>query len=83
MVDAIGEIDVPMARRAKQGGVAFGAAAEAVASGLRLGIGLRFHHHPPQQAAVCLTFDQAAADQLRTHYLSGTRVERMRQGLQN
>ena len=35
-----------MARRAKQGGVAFGAAAEAVAGGLGLGIGLRFHHHP-------------------------------------
>ena len=47
VVDAIGQIDVPMARRAKQGGVAFGAAAEAVAGGLGLGIGLRFHHHPP------------------------------------
>ena len=47
--------------------------AEAVASGLRLGISLRFHHHPPQQAAFCLAFDQAAADQLRAHHLRGAR----------
>ena len=74
-MDAIGEIDVPMARRAKQGGIALGAAAEAMASRLRLGISLGFHHHAPQQAAACLAFHQAAADEFRAHHLRGTAEE--------
>ena len=82
-MDAVGDIDVPMARRAEQGGVAFGAATKAVTGGLLLGIRLRFHHHTPQQAAVGLAFEQAAADEFRPHQLSGARVEIRRQGLQN
>ena len=79
VVDAIGQIDVPMARRAKQGGVAFSAAAKAMAGGLLLGISLGFHHHAPQQAAVWLAFHQAAADEFRTHNFCRATEEGMRQ----
>ena len=40
-------------------------------SGIVLGIRLRFHHHTPEQAAVCLAFHQPAANQLRGNDLSG------------
>ena len=81
-VHATGQIDVQMARRAKQGGVAFGAAAEAMAGGLGLGIGLGFHHHPPQQAAVWLAFHQATPHQLRSNNFCRAAKEGLRQGLE-
>jgi len=34
-----------------------------VAGGLLLGIRLRFHHHTPQQLAICLALHQKAADE--------------------
>ena len=34
-------------------------------SGIVLGIGLCFHNHAPEQAAVCLAFQQPTANQLR------------------
>ena len=45
--------------------VAGGAAAEAVAGGVVLGIRLGFHHHAPEQAAVLLAFHQHATDEVR------------------
>ena len=35
-----------------------------MAGGVVLGIRLRFHHHAPEQAAVCLAFHQQATDEL-------------------
>jgi len=35
-----------------------------VTSGVVLGIGLRFHHHAPEQAAVLLAFHQTATNQV-------------------
>jgi len=48
----------------KQGFVAGGAAAVAVAGGLLLPIRLRFHNHAPQQRSLGLAFQQQAADEL-------------------
>ena len=64
MVDAIAHIDVKPPRLTKERFVAGGAAAIAVASGVVLGIRLRFHHHTPEQAAVVLGLHQQAADEL-------------------
>ena len=44
-------------------------------SGIILGIRLRFHHHTPEQAAVCLAFQQPAANQLRGNDLRWTAEE--------
>ena len=55
--------------------VAWGAAAEAVASGVVLGIRLRFHHHAPKQAAVLLAFHQQAADEVGGNLLGGASKE--------
>ena len=49
-------------------------------SGIILGIRLRFHHHTPEQAAVCLPFHQPTADQLRGNDLRWTAEEVMGQG---
>ena len=43
--------------------------------GIVLGIRLRFHHHTPEQAAVCLAFNQPAANQLRGNDLRWTTKE--------
>jgi len=55
----------------KQGFVAGGAAAVAVAGGLPLGRPLRFHHHTPQQLPTGLAFRQQAADELGGNHLGG------------
>ena len=62
VMDAIADIDVKTPWITKEGLVAGGAAAVAVAGGVVLGIHLRFHHHTPEQAAVCLAFYQPAAN---------------------
>ena len=49
-------------------------------SGVVLGIRLRFHHHTPEQAAVCLAFQQPAANQLRGNDLRWTAEEGLGQG---
>ena len=48
--------------------------------GIVLGIRLRFHHHTPEQAAVCLTFHQPAANQRRGNDLRWSAEEGMGQG---
>ena len=80
MVDAIAHIDVKTSWLTKERLVAGGAAAIAVASGVVLGIRLRFHHHTPEQAAVVLAFHQQAANQLRSNDLRWTAEEGMGQG---
>ena len=65
MVDAVAQIDIKPSRLTKQGFVAGGAAAVAVAGGLLLEIRLRFHKYTPQQLATFLAFHQQAADELR------------------
>ena len=52
-----------MARQAKQRGVVFGAASEAMARELLWGITFRFHHNTSKQAAVELAFHQQATNQ--------------------
>jgi hypothetical protein len=47
----------------------------AVAGGLLLGIGLRFHDHAPQQLATLLAFHQQAADELGGDDLRGAGEE--------
>ena len=75
MVNAIAHIDVKPPRLTKQGFVAGGAAAIAVAGGVVLGIRLRFHNHTPQQLAIRLAFHQQAADELRGDDLGGASEE--------
>ena len=64
MVNAITHIHIKPPRLTKQGFVAEGAAAVAVAGGLALAIRLRFHNHAPEQLTRGLAFHQQAADQL-------------------
>ena len=80
MVDAIAHIDVEPPRLPKQRFVAGGAAAVAVTGGLFLGIRLRFHHHTPEHAAICLAFHQPAANQFRGNDLRWTAEEDVGQG---
>ena len=54
--------------------------AVAACGGVVLGIRLRFHHHTPEQAAVCLPFHQQAANQLRGNDLRWTAEEGVGQG---
>jgi hypothetical protein len=75
VVDAVAHIDVKTPRLTKQGFVAGGAAAVAVAGRLLLGIRLRFHNHAPEQLTIRLAFHQQAADELRCHDLSGAAEE--------
>ena len=49
-------------------------------SGIFLGIGLGFHHHTPKQGAVCLAFQQPAANQLRGNDLRWAGEEGVGQG---
>ena len=62
-------------RLPKQGFVAGGAAAVAVAGGLLLGIRLRFHQHAPEQLALGLALHQQAGDQLGGDQLGGAGEE--------
>jgi len=74
-VNAIAHIHIETPWLTKQGLVAGGAAAVAVAGGLLLGIRLRFHNHTPQQLAIGLAFHQQAADQLGGNELGGAGEE--------
>ena len=80
MVDAIAHIDVKPPWLTKERLVAGGAAAIAVAGGVVLGIRLRFDHHTPEQAAVCLAFHQPAGTQLRVNNLCLRTEEGVGQG---
>jgi len=75
VVNAIAHIHIETPRLTKQGFVAGGAAAVAVAGGLLLGIRLRFHHHAPQQLAIFLALHQQAADELGGNLLGGAGEE--------
>jgi len=75
VVNAIAHIHIKPPRLTKQGFVAGGAAAVAVAGGLLLGIRLRFHHHAPQQLAIRLAFHQQAADERGGDDLGGAGEE--------
>ena len=48
--------------------------------GIVLGIRLRFHHHTPEQAAVCLVFHQPAANHRRGDDLRWTAEEGVGKG---
>jgi len=74
-VNAIADIDVKASRLTKQGFVAGGAAAVAVAGGLLLGIRLSFHNHAQQQLAIRMAFHQQAADELGGNNLGGAGEE--------
>ena len=78
MVDAIAHIDVKTPWLTKEGFVARGAAAIAMAGGVVLGIRLRFHHHAPEQAAILLAFRQQAADELGSNQLGRAAEKRER-----
>ena len=71
MVDAKPHIDVKTPWLTKERFVARRAAPIAMASGLLLGILLRFHHHTPKQAAVLLAFHQQATNQVGGDQLGG------------
>ena len=77
VVNAIAHIDIKPPRLTKQGFVAGGAAAIAVAGGLALAIRLRFHNHAPQQLAIRLALHQQAADELGGNLLGGAGEEGM------
>ena len=81
MVNAVAHIHIETPRLTKQGFVAGGAAAVAMAGGVVLRIRLGFHHHTPQQAAVCLAFHKQAANQLRCNHLCWAAEEGVREGL--
>ena len=83
MVNAITHVDIKPHRLTKERFVARGAEAMAVAGGLLLGIGLRFHNHPPEQLARGLTFQQQAADQLGGHDFCGAGEEGLEEGWVN
>jgi len=75
VVNAIAHIDVKASRLPKQGFVAGGTAAVAVAGGLSLGKRLSFHNHAQQQLAIRMAFHQQAADELGGNDLSGAGEE--------
>ena len=74
-MNAIAHINVKSPRLTKQGLVAGGAAAVAVAGGVALAIRLRFHNHAPQQLAIGLALHQQAADELGGNQLGGAGEE--------
>jgi hypothetical protein len=71
VVNAIAHIHIKPPSLTKQGFVAGGAAAVAVAGRVVLRIRLRFHNHAPQQLPIRLAFHQQAADQLGGNLLGG------------
>ena len=75
MVNAIAHIDVKTPWLTEERFAAWGAAAEAVAGGVVLGIRLGFHHHAPEQAAVPLAFHQQATNQVGGDQLGGAGEE--------
>ena len=60
--------------------VARGAAAEAVAGRLLLGIRLGFHHHSPKPLAILLAFHQQAANQVGGDHLGRATEEGLGEG---
>ena len=74
-LNAIAHIGIKPPRLAKQGFVAGGAAAVAVAGGLLLGIRFRFHNHAPQQLHSGLALHQQAADEVGGDLLRGAAEE--------
>ena len=80
MVDAVTDIDIKAPWRTKQRFVLGRPPPVTVTSGVVLGIRLRFHHHTQKQAAVCLAFDQPAADQVRSYDFCWTAEEGVGQG---
>ena len=80
VVNAIADIHIKPPRLTKERFVAWGATAEAVAGGVVLGIRLGFHHHAPEQAAVCLAFHQQATDEVGGDQLGGAGEEGLEEG---
>jgi len=80
VMNAVAHIHIKPPRLTKQGFVARGAAAVAVAGGLLLGIRLCFHNHAPQQLTCGLAFHQQAADELGGDDLSGAGEEGLGEG---
>ena len=74
-MNAVAHIDIKTPWLTKERFVAGGAAAEAVASGVVLGIRLRFHNHAPQKVARGLTFHQQASDEVGGDMLGGAGEE--------
>jgi len=79
-VNAIAHVHIKPPRLTKQGFVAGGAAAVAVAGGLLLGIRLRFHNHTPQQLATFLVFHQQTAEEIGGNLLGGASKEGLGEG---
>jgi len=71
VVNSAAHIDVEASRLTKEGFIAQGATAVAVAGSFLLGIRLRFHNHTLQQLAIRLAFHQQAADELGGDLLGG------------
>ena len=75
VMNAIAHIHIETPRLPKERFVARSTPSETMASGLLLGIRLRFHNHTPQQLATFLALHQQAADELRCDDLSGAGEE--------
>jgi len=78
VVNAIAHNHIKTPRLTKQGFVAGGAAAVAVAGGLLLGIRLRFHNHAPQKLATFLALHQQTTDELGGDDLGGAGERELR-----
>ena len=50
-----------------------------MAGGVVLGIRLHFHHHTPEQAAICLALHQPAAHQISSDFLRRAAEEGFRE----
>ena len=72
MVNSITHIHIETSWRTEKSFVLAGPAPIAVTCGLILGIGLGFHNHAPQQAAILLTLHQQATDEIRGDKLGRT-----------
>jgi len=77
VVNAIAHIHIKPPSLTKQGFVAGGAAAVAVAGGLLWELRLPFHNHALQQLAIGLAFHQQSADELGGNLLGGAGEERL------
>jgi hypothetical protein len=80
VVNAVAHIHIETPWLTKQGFVAGGAAAIAVAGRVLLRIRLRFHNHAPQKAAIGLAFHQQATDEVGGDQLGGAGEEGLGEG---